>query len=162
MGQGRQRALGVALGILMGLSPEAVSEPAGQYSTGVKARVVLKTTTTGSGEKIAYLKTGSPEVTAMTVDIPPGTETGWHVHRVPVYAWVVSGALTVELEGGSRNAYKEGDAIVEAVGVGHNGKNLGTVPVRLLVFYTGLEGEPNVERRPEPPPGRVPPAPPGR
>ena len=34
MGQGRQWALGVALGILMGLSPEAVSEPAGQYSTG--------------------------------------------------------------------------------------------------------------------------------
>jgi quercetin dioxygenase-like cupin family protein len=121
---------------------------AGDYAGGVAAKVVLRTTTTSSGEKVTYPRTDRAEVTAMTVDIAPGTETGWHLHRAPVYAWVVSGSLTIEQEGGRRNAYKEGEPIVEAVGVLHNGKNDGTVPARLLVFYTGTEGAPNVERPP--------------
>lgn len=148
MWQARRFALGIVLGALFGIASDARSEPAGEYKGGVSARVVLRTKKTSNGEKIAYLRTDVAEVTAMTVEIAPGAETGWHTHPVPVYAWVVAGSLTIDLEEVKSNAYKEGDAIVEAVGAKHNGRNIGPVPVRLLVFYTGAEGEPNVRRVP--------------
>jgi len=34
--------------------------------------------------------------------------------------------------------------IIEVVNTVHNGKNMGTEPVKLAVFYLGAEGTPNV------------------
>lgn len=119
------------------------------YSSGVTAKVLKKTTVTGDGQKITYPKTDNAEVTAMTVDIAPGAETGWHKHPIPVYASVLSGHLTVEMEGGQRSSYGTGDAIIEVVNTLHNGKNNGADPVQLVVFYLGAEGTPNVIRAAE-------------
>lgn len=114
----------------------------GDYGA-LKVSPVKKTTTTTNGRRIAYPKTDSPEVTVVTVDIPPGSETGWHLHPVPVYAYVLSGELAVEFEDGKQAIFKEGDSIIEAVNAPHNGRNLGKAPVKLVVFYTGVEGSPN-------------------
>ena len=38
----------------------------------------------------------------------------------------------------------------EGVGVAHDGRNAGTEPVKLLVFYTGIEGKPNVAKAARP------------
>jgi quercetin dioxygenase-like cupin family protein len=46
------------------------------------------------------------------------------------------------MENGERLDYREGEAIFEAVNTPHNGKNLGEIPVRLVVFYMGEEGKP--------------------
>jgi len=43
---------------------------------GLKVSPVKKTTTTSNGQRISYPKTDSAEVTVVTVDIPPGGETG--------------------------------------------------------------------------------------
>jgi quercetin dioxygenase-like cupin family protein len=110
---------------------------------GLKVTLVKKTTTTTNGQKISYPKTDSPEVTVVTVDIPPNSETGWHMHPIPVYAYVLSGELIVELEDGKQDLFKEGDSIIEVVNTPHNGRNLGKVPVKLVVFYMGVEGKPN-------------------
>ncbi len=110
--------------------------------TGANVTVVKKATTTSSGQKMEYPKTDNPEVTALLVEIPPGGETGWHLHPVPVYAYILSGALTAEMETGETHDYKEGEVIFEAVNTPHNGKNIGKIPVRLIVFYTGEEGKP--------------------
>lgn len=123
---------------------------ADQYSGGVQARVVLKTKITSNGQPIAYVKSDSPEVTVMTVELPPGAETGWHTHPVPVYAYVLSGSLTVEIEGKTTSIFNAGDAIIEVVNTRHCGKNAGDVPVKLVVFYTGAENVPNVMRTAEP------------
>jgi len=124
------------------LTPFLIS--AGEYDSGVKAKVILKTATTGNGEPIAYLKTENPEITAMTVDIAPGAETGWHSHSVPVYAYVMSGSLTVNIEGNITRKFNPGDVIIEVVNTRHNGVNEGKVPVSLIVFYTGARDMPNV------------------
>lgn len=116
--------------------------PAADYATGVKSRIVLKTTVTANGERIRYPVTDRAEVTAAEVEIAPGAETGAHLHDGPVYAWVVSGALTVALPGGGAKTYGPGDPIIEVTGVPHNGRNTGTVPVRLLVFYLGVQDRP--------------------
>jgi quercetin dioxygenase-like cupin family protein len=119
---------------------------ADEYSGGVQARVILKTKNMSNGQPIAYLKMDKPEVTVMTVELPPGTETGWHTHPVPVYAYVLSGSLTVELEGKKISIFQAGDAIIEVVNAHHCGKNTGSVPVKLVVFYTGAENLSNVTR----------------
>ncbi len=119
---------------------------AGDYVGQVKAEKILVTSTAGNGQPHLYLQTRHPEVTAMTVTIPPGAETGWHLHTVPVYAFVLSGRLVVELADGKSLNFKQGDAIVEVQNLAHNGSNRGGETVSLAVFYTGEEGRANVTR----------------
>jgi quercetin dioxygenase-like cupin family protein len=121
---------------------------AGDYALGVDASLILKTSTTTGHYPVKYLDTESPEITVMKVEIKPGTETGWHSHTVPLYAYVLEGDLTVEAKGGKTYQFTAGDAIVEFVNVPHNGKNLGTLPVVLIVFYTGEIGRPNTVMMP--------------
>ncbi len=117
---------------------------AADYNAGVAVTILKKASVTSNGQPIAYPKTDRPEVTALTVDLAPGAETGWHKHSMPVYAYVVSGRLTVDLEDGKQLSYGPGEVIYEVVDTLHNGKNSGTVPVRLAVFYLGAAGVPNV------------------
>lgn len=133
----------VSLG-LMALLLSLSSPFAADYNSGVTAKVLSKTTVTGNGQKIVYPVTDRAEVTAMTVDLAPGAETGWHTHPIPVYAYVASGSLSVELEGGRELSFSAGDAIIEVVNTLHNGRNKGTEPVKLAVFYLGIEGAPTV------------------
>lgn len=123
---------------------------AGEYDAGVQGKIIIQTEKTSNGDPVTYLKTRHPKVTAMTVDISPGAKTGWHSHPVPVYAYVASGRLTVEIEGSKTKEFKEGDAIIEVLNVRHNGINYGSVPVRLVVFYTGGKGIPNVIKADKP------------
>ncbi|MEI6207076.1 MAG: cupin domain-containing protein [Desulfuromonadales bacterium] len=121
--------------------------PAGfsaEYSSGATAKVLTRTTVTANGQKIVYPVTDKAEVTAMTVELAPGAETGWHKHPAPVYAYVVAGNLSVTLEDGKELFYKAGDAIIEVVNLIHNGRNKGSDTVKLAVFYLGIEGAPNV------------------
>jgi len=132
----------ISLIIYLLLTPFLIS--AGEYNSGVQTRVILKTAVTGNGAPIAYLKTDQPEITAMTVDISPGAETGWHSHSAPVYAYVISGSLTVNIEGNMSRQFNAGDVIIEVVNTRHNGVNNGKTPVNLIVFYTGAKDMPNV------------------
>jgi quercetin dioxygenase-like cupin family protein len=119
------------------------------YQPGVKVQVVKKTTTAANGQELAYPKTANPEVTVATVEIPAGGETGWHSHPFPVYAYVMSGVLSVAIEGGSDHDFREGEAIIEVIDTRHNGRNKGSVPVKLVVFYTGALGGQNTVTMPK-------------
>ncbi len=123
---------------------------ADEYQGAVVATVVLKTTKTAAGQPVAYPSGGPAEVTAATVTIAPGAETGWHTHEVPVYVWVVAGTVQVEYDGAAAVTVKAGEPLVEAVGIAHNGRNVGREPVKLLVFYTGIEGKGNISKATRP------------
>jgi quercetin dioxygenase-like cupin family protein len=129
----------LVLFLVIASNPQPAS---GNDYEGVKVTPVKKTTTASNGQKLSYPKTDSPEITVALVEIPAGAETGWHMHPVPVYAYVLSGSLTVETKTGERFDFKEGDAIIEMVDTPHNGKNSGTIPAKLAVFYTGEQGKP--------------------
>ncbi len=137
----RIRITCLCLTVLFLFVPPAFSA---DYGSGVTAKILKKSTVTGNGQKITYPCTDRAQVTAMTVELAPGAETGWHKHPVPVYAYVISGNLSVELEDGKRLSFHAGDAVIEVVNTLHNGKNIGTEPVKLAVFYLGVEGTPNV------------------
>ena len=141
----RSLHLAVFLTLLLAAVPAIHSS---DYLSQVKSQKILVTTTAGNGQPIHYLQTDHPEVTAMTVEIPPGAETGWHLHREPVYAYVLAGQMEVEIADGTKLRFKPGDAIVEVQNLAHNGRNIGPDPVRLAVFYTGETGQPNVIRVP--------------
>ncbi len=141
------KKMGLAAVILCLLLASGFGSPihADDYQ-GVKSTRILTSTVASNGQKLSYLKTDNPEVTAMLVEIPPGGETGWHEHAVPVYAYMLGGSITVEMEGGRKYDFKEGDAIFEVRDTPHNGRNNGDRPARLVVFYTGEVGKPNVTR----------------
>lgn|GEM_PF-235250 len=112
----------------------------------VEVKKLLSSTTAGNGQKLVYLRTDNPEVTALLVGIPPGGQTGWHQHPVPVYAYVLEGRLTVAMKDGTTFSFTRGEAVFEVINTLHNGYNYGSEPVSLVVFYTGAVGVPNVVR----------------
>ncbi|BFM40817.1 cupin domain-containing protein [Synechocystis sp. LKSZ1] len=110
-------------------------------TSSVKVTPVLKTETSWDGQPIVY-PPGQAEITGLIVEIAPGAETGWHLHPVPSFGLMLAGELTVTLRDGQVKILKAGDALAEVVNVAHNGRNLGTVPVKLIVFYAGAVGQP--------------------
>jgi quercetin dioxygenase-like cupin family protein len=101
---------------------------------------LLKTNVTAGGQKIVF-PTGDTEVTAMIVDLPAGTDTGWHEHSYPRYGYIMSGAVTVENESRQRQTYRAGSFVIEQVGAFHHGTT--TEPTRLLVIDQNEAGKGN-------------------
>ena len=130
------------LTILVTLPVCVQSNEAEAYQKQVQVTPLLKTTTTSAGQPIAYPQIIDPEVAVLLVEIPPGTETGWHKHPFPCYAYILSGELSVDFEGGQTNHFTAGQAFAEGVNLRHNGKNIGTEPVRLVLFVTGEKDKP--------------------
>lgn len=108
----------------------------------VAATVLLRSDKTNTGDALTYPRTDTPEVTTMIVEIAPGASTSLHLHPVPSVAYMLQGELEVHADGGIVNHYKTGDAFLETIGRTHQGFNVGTTPVRILVTYIGVKGEP--------------------
>lgn len=109
-------------------------------SSAIKSTLVLKTTQSWDGSPITY-PTGTAEVSGMVIEIAPGAETGWHQHPVASFALILEGELEVQLKNGKTNKVKAGEALAEVVNTLHNGKNTGTIPTKLVVFYTGAPNQ---------------------
>jgi quercetin dioxygenase-like cupin family protein len=112
------------------------------------SRRSLESSTTIIGQPIAY-PAGTAKVTAAIITIPPGGETGWHTHAVPLFGYMLDGELTVDYGIQGTRVYKVGDSLLEAMNWPHDGMNKGTVPVRILAVYMGAEGMPNAEPVPQ-------------
>jgi quercetin dioxygenase-like cupin family protein len=83
------------------------------------------------------------QVSSAVLTFAPGASTGLHEHEAPLYVYVLEGTITVTYEGGIVKEYSQGSAILEAMGVAHNGENKTDKPVRLLVVNMGAEGVAN-------------------
>ncbi|MDR2001166.1 MAG: cupin domain-containing protein [Zoogloeaceae bacterium] len=125
---------------LAGLWMAACSVWALDTTSGVTVQPLAQAQSTWDGKALAYPE-GRAEVTAMQVEIALGAETGWHQHSVPSFAYMLQGELEITLKDGTVNRLKAGDAVFEVVGTTHNGRNVGDVPVKLVVFYAGAAGK---------------------
>jgi len=105
----------------------------------VKATPLIETTRSWDGRPIVY-PNGQAEVTVVMVEIAPGGETGWHYHKVPSFGVVLEGILEVILKDGRVKRLNAGEGLAEVVDTLHNGRNVGTDPVKIIVFYAGAEG----------------------
>jgi quercetin dioxygenase-like cupin family protein len=106
------------------------------YHPSVQIDENLSTTKTWDGASIQY-PSGTARVTGAIITLPPGTETGWHMHPVPCLALILEGELLVELKDGRTKRVKAGETFAEVIGTAHNGKNTGKVPLKIAVFYAG-------------------------
>jgi len=108
-------------------------------SAQVQASTVLKAQSSWDGKPIDY-PSGKAEITGLVVELAPGAQTGWHFHPVPSFAYILEGELEIEQRNGAVHRVKAGEAVAEVVDTWHNGRNVGTTPVRLVVFYAGIAG----------------------
>ena len=90
-------------------------------------------------QTIAYPE-GTPKVTAAIVVIPPGKDTGWHIHTVPLFVYILEGEVTVDYGSKGVKTFKAGSALLEAENWPHNGMNKTDKPLRILAVYMGAEG----------------------
>lgn len=112
-----------------------------QYKNDIVVEPVLKTDTTTIGQKIVYPQVQNAEVTMSRITIPAGKSTGWHKHGYPVFAYVMKGVLTVELENNKSVQFCENTSIAEVMNTFHNGINNGKEDVILIAVYLGEKGK---------------------
>lgn len=79
--------------------------------------------------------------------LEPGGRTALHLHPVPVYVYVLDGALEVQTEGKGVRSYKSGEAFLESVGQWHQAFNKTDKPTKLLVVFMGEEGKPTTQNK---------------
>ena len=103
---------------------------------------LLQTTINSCGQPIAWPQGGTPEITALLIEMAPGEETGWHSHPVPLVGYIMSGALTVYQATGEKRIVDAGENSLESVGIVHNGVNEGAIPCRMIVYVIGLKDLP--------------------
>jgi len=132
------------LRIAAALAVIALILPAAAAADGeaVVSTKLLQTSETNTGDPIVYPVTDSPQVTVAIVEIAPGASTPEHKHPYPLVGYILQGTLEVTAEDGTVNVYKEGDALVEALGKNHQGRNIGDTPVRVLITVMGVADEP--------------------
>ena len=105
-------------------------------SATVKVTPLLKTTQSWNGAPIKYPE-GQAEISALMIEIAPGGETNWHEHPVPSFGMLLEGPLEISLPDGKKKLMKAGEALAEVIATPHNGRNVGSTPVKLVVFYAG-------------------------
>lgn len=94
-------------------------------------------------QPLTYPVSGTAQISSAIVTLLPGEETGSHRHDAPMYAYILEGTVQVTYEGGIVKIYETGDSIMEAVGIIHNGKNIGNGTLRILVVNIGATGVEN-------------------
>jgi quercetin dioxygenase-like cupin family protein len=108
-------------------------------SASVKVSKLMQATSSWNGAALAY-PAGQAEVTALLIEIAPGGETGWHMHPVASFGYILEGELDVSLKDGTVKHMAAGQALAEVVNTLHNGRNVGKGPLKLVVFYAGASG----------------------
>lgn len=121
--------------------------PAPTASTGITSELLAETGRMWDGTDLPAYPTGRPKISMVKFTIPPGSELPWHKHPSINAGYVVSGLLSVRTEDGKELILKAGDAIIELVDKWHAGRNDGSEPVVIVVFYAGTPGVPLAIRK---------------
>jgi len=108
----------------------------------VEVKVLEKTSLSWDGKALPNYPKGNPEITILRIKIPPGVQLSLHKHPVINTGVLLNGELTVVTEDGKTLHLKTGDSIVEVVNKWHYGKNEGSKPADIIVFYAGVSGRP--------------------
>ncbi len=104
--------------------------------------VLLKTTQTWDIAEYQKLKIKKPEVTVLKIIINVNEQLPMHKHDLVNIAYVKKGTLTVVTDNNKEITLHEGEVLPELIGKYHYGKNTGSEPVELIVFYIGEKGTP--------------------
>jgi quercetin dioxygenase-like cupin family protein len=107
-----------------------------------KTEVLSKCGASWDGSVLPAYPAGKPEITILKITIPPGTRLPMHTHPVINAGFLVSGELIVITEDNRKLHLKAGDSLIEVVDKWHYGKNEGSSPAVIIVFYAGTTDSP--------------------
>lgn len=141
-------ALACATLVVLGCAASAEQAPQASASpTGTRVTVVNRASATVTGQPLGLPP--SPWETVISVtDLAPGGVLPMHKHPWPRYAYVERGRLSVHYEAaGIIREFGPGEAVVEAIDQWHEGRVVGTEPVRLIVLDQLPPGATNVITR---------------
>ncbi len=83
------------------------------------------------------------EVIMYRAELAPGAVSGRHYHSGPELAFILEGALVLELDGQPPVTLKAGESVYVPAKQIHNVNNASArVPVKLVVFLVGQKGQP--------------------
>jgi quercetin dioxygenase-like cupin family protein len=109
----------------------------------VTVEVLSKTGESWDGRNLPNYPQGKPEITILRIKIPPGATLKTHMHPVINVGVLIAGELTVISAQDNKTLHlKAGDPIVEVVDTWHYGKNEGSAPAEIIVFYAGAKDRP--------------------
>ncbi len=132
------------------ISPLVARADDSTYSGNAQVRTVLDTWNNDANQTIAWPHKFLAQATILEIDIPPGGETGWHKHPVPLLGYVISGTLTIYFADGTKKSFGPGEGFAEAVNIVHDGHNDGAVPLKFVVFVAGERGVKYTKKMPAP------------
>jgi quercetin dioxygenase-like cupin family protein len=116
-------------------------------AAGVQVDTLVIAGSSWDGNKLPQYATGIPEITILRIKIPPGVQLPLHEHPVINAGVLLSGELTVVTEKNETLHLKAGEALVEVVDKWHYGKNEGSEPAEIIVFYAGYADQPITVKR---------------
>ena len=87
---------------------------------------------------------GIPERVAVQVlaEFAPGVAAGRHTHPGEELGYVLEGTLLLEVDGQPPRTLQAGDSFFVPAGTVHDGKNIGSVPAKVLATYIVEKGKP--------------------
>lgn len=114
----------------------------GQEPQSTTIKELVKSSFSWDGQQLPAYPSGKPEISILRISIPPGAQLPVHQHPLINAGVLISGELTVVTQEQKTLQLKAGDPIVEVVDTWHYGKNEGTVPADIIVFYAGTPDKP--------------------
>jgi len=72
----------------------------------------------------------------------PGGAAGKHTHPGEELGYILEGTLQLEIDGKPPLTLKAGDVFFVPAGVPHDGRNIGSVPAKVLATYVVEKGKP--------------------
>jgi quercetin dioxygenase-like cupin family protein len=120
--------------LLGGCSPQPVQS--------VQVKELACSGSSWDGAALPSYPRGKPEVKILQITIPPKATLPLHHHPVINAGVLLRGELTVTTETGKTLEMKAGNSLIEVVGTRHYGRNDGSVPAEIIVFYAGVQGTP--------------------
>jgi quercetin dioxygenase-like cupin family protein len=112
------------------------------------SEVLAKSSQSWDGTPLPVYPSGKPEISIVRITIAPGAALPMHQHPYINAGVLLSGALTVVTELNETKHLKAGDALIEVVNKWHYGRNEGSEPAVILVFYAGVASEPVTQLKP--------------
>ncbi len=112
------------------------------------SEVLAKSSQSWDGTPLPAYPAGTPEISIVRITIAPGASLPMHQHPYINAGVLLSGALTVVTELNETKHLKAGDALIEVVNKWHYGRNEGSEPAVILVFYAGIASEPVTRLKP--------------
>ncbi len=120
-----------------------------QYSENLLVEELLSADRTSIGQKIDYPNVDNAQVSMRKITFPAGSSTGWHTHEIPVLSYVISGTLTVEIEGREPTDYSSGQCFAESFNTYHQGVNKTEKDLVVLAVYLGGDDKPLSIEKPD-------------